>query len=62
MSKEEILRLYSEDSGYNPQDLIGILDTKLDAQTTRSLDGSLVIYFTEALTFAVSQQGIEFIN
>ena len=60
MNKEEILRLYREDAGYNAQDLIKILDSKLDGGDTRSLDDSLVIFHLEKLVVAVSANGVEF--
>ena len=60
MNKEEILSLYREDAGYNAQDLISILDSRLDGGTTRSLDNSLVIFHSGKLVVAVSTDGVEF--
>lgn len=62
MSKKEILRLYREDAGYNVQDLISMLDSKLDGGTTRSLDDSLVIFHLGELVVAVSPGGVEFFH
>ncbi len=60
MNKEEILRLYREDAGYNAQDLISILDSELEGGATRSLDNSLVIFQSGELVVAVCTDGVEF--
>ena len=62
MEKEEILELYEVYAGFNGQDLIKILEEKLDCGTTRSLDGSLVIFHQKNSLVVVDSCGPQFFN
>jgi hypothetical protein len=61
MNRDEIMEAY-RGTGYNSQDLIKILDFKLDGGTTRSLDGSLVLFHHQGLIIAVCYDGVQFFN
>ena len=57
----EILKLYREDAGSNAQDMIALLQEKLDgARTIISLDNSMAIFEHGKLVVVVSTDGIDF--
>lgn len=62
MTKQQILEAY-KGTGYNAQNLIKLLDEKLqDACKTSSFDESLAVFETKEFVVMVSTNGVELFN